>query len=437
MKAFIRNSRMKHFDFCLLDLGCIFVSFHMAYLVHHGQICEMDSSYGMVLIFGGLVQILMFLLSSVYRNIVRRGFFQEFKAVFAANAVLVASMAMFLFFAKISQEISRVTILLFFPINVLVTYIIHLLWKKYLAYQNRNRKENEVLILITVKQDAEKKVQKLLKNQFGSLKLSGIILLDQTKEDPKKICGVPVVADKEQMYEYICSNRVNEVLIYGESEEVYEMANVLVDMGIVVHIGLTQPETSLLNFRVENVSGYTTITTSITSAPNWELAAKRALDIVGGLLGTLMTGILFLFVAPIIKIQAPGPVFFAQERVGKNGRIFKMYKFRSMYVDAEERKAELMKENQMQGLMFKIENDPRIYPFGHFLRKTSLDEFPQFFNVLKGDMSLVGTRPPTLDEYRQYELHHKSRLARPVGITGLWQTSGRPEEVILRILKKW
>lgn len=110
-------------------------------------------------------------------------------------------------------------------------------------------------------------------------------------------------------------------------------------------------------------------------------------------MGTIVLIILTIFVAPLIKLDSPGPIFFAQKRVGRNGRIFKMYKFRSMYIDAEERKKELMAQNEMDGLMFKMEDDPRITKVGKFLRKTSLDEFPQFINILKGDMSLVGTRP--------------------------------------------
>jgi lipopolysaccharide/colanic/teichoic acid biosynthesis glycosyltransferase len=167
-----------------------------------------------------------------------------------------------------------------------------------------------------------------------------------------------------------------------------------------------------------------------------QLFIKRAMDIAGGLVGCLLTGIVFIFVAPAIYISSPGPIFFSQERVGKNGKKFKMYKFRSMYMDAEERKKELMKENRVSdGLMFKMENDPRVIGsekgpgkgIGNFIRKTSLDEFPQFFNVLKGDMSLVGTRPPTVDEWEKYELHHRARLAIKPGLTGMWQVSGRSE----------
>ena len=147
------------------------------------------------------------------------------------------------------------------------------------------------------------------------------------------------------------------------------------------------------------------------------------------IIGLVFTVLLTLIIGPIIYFQSPGPIFFKQVRVGKNGRTFKFYKFRSMYMDAEERKKELMEQNKMQGLMFKMDDDPRIIPIGKFIRKTSLDEFPQFWNILKGDMSLVGTRPPTVDEYEQYEEHHKSRLAMKPGLTGMWQVSGRSDIV--------
>ena len=179
------------------------------------------------------------------------------------------------------------------------------------------------------------------------------------------------------------------------------------------------------NQTVERMGNYTVVTTCINMASAGQLVLKRIMDICGGLAGCILTGIIFLFVAPAIYIKSPGPIFFSQYRVGKNGRKFKIYKFRSMYMDAEERKKELESQNEMNGFMFKMKDDPRITKVGKFIRKTSIDELPQFFNVLKGDMSLVGTRPPTVDEFRQYESHQKRRLSAKPGITGLWQVSGR------------
>ncbi|MBQ4045602.1 MAG: sugar transferase, partial [Lachnospiraceae bacterium] len=152
---------------------------------------------------------------------------------------------------------------------------------------------------------------------------------------------------------------------------------------------------------------------------------KRAMDILGSLVGLVISVPIIALVAIPLLLESKGGLFFKQKRVGLNGRYFYIYKLRSMYADAEERKKELEDQNVMQGNMFKVEDDPRITRVGRFIRRTSIDELPQFFNVLKGDMSLVGTRPPTVDEFKQYRDHHKRRLSMKPGITGLWQVSGR------------
>ena len=160
------------------------------------------------------------------------------------------------------------------------------------------------------------------------------------------------------------------------------------------------------------------------------------MDICISVVGLVLASPVMLITAGLIKAQDRGTVLYSQKRLTKDGKIFEIYKFRSMYMDAEERKKELMKQNRVSdGLMFKMENDPRVIGsekgpgkgIGNFIRKTSLDEFPQFFNVLKGDMSLIGTRPPTVDEWEKYELHHRARLAIKPGLTGMWQVSGRSE----------
>ena len=155
---------------------------------------------------------------------------------------------------------------------------------------------------------------------------------------------------------------------------------------------------------------------------------RRTQDVILSSLALVVLSPVMLATAIAIVVDDPsaGPVF-SQERIGRNGKPFKFYKFRSMYRDAEERKKELESQNEMNGFMFKMKDDPRITKVGKFIRKTSIDELPQFYNVLKGDMSLVGTRPPTVDEFRQYESHQKRRLSAKPGITGLWQVSGRNE----------
>lgn len=170
------------------------------------------------------------------------------------------------------------------------------------------------------------------------------------------------------------------------------------------------------------------------------------MDIVVSILGIIAACPVLLVTAAAIKLDSPGPVIFKQVRVGKNGRHFHMYKFRSMYTDAEEKKRDLLEQNEMTGgVMFKIKDDPRITRVGKFIRKTSIDELPQLFNVLQGRMSLVGTRPPTLDEVGKYRRSQWRRISIKPGITGMWQVSGRNDitdfeqvvELDLKYIDNW
>ena len=254
---------------------------------------------------------------------------------------------------------------------------------------------------------------------------------------------MPVLADAQTLVEWVRANAIDEIFIVVPNNEaplIVEAVENFIQMGIAVHLNM--PSIERLEKRLtRKTKKYVPKTTSrlayldkipmiIFEQPTAKLryaAAKRVMDILGGIIGSAVAIILFVVLGIIIKLDSPGPIIFAQERVGKNGRKFKMYKFRSMYQDAEARKAELMKQNEMNGLMFKMKDDPRITKVGKFIRKTSLDEFPQFFNVLLGDMSLVGTRPPTVNEFNEYSNYHKRRLAMKPGITGMWQVSGRSD----------
>ncbi len=156
--------------------------------------------------------------------------------------------------------------------------------------------------------------------------------------------------------------------------------------------------------------------------------AKRSFDIVITTIALILLSPLLLTVALLIRLDSKGPIFFSQLRVGKGGKEFKMWKFRSMYIDAEKRKAELMRKNEMQGgVLFKMKQDPRVTRVGKILRKFSIDELPQLWNVLCGDMSLVGPRPPLPNEVREYTCHQRKRLEVTPGITCIWQVSGRSD----------
>jgi lipopolysaccharide/colanic/teichoic acid biosynthesis glycosyltransferase len=162
---------------------------------------------------------------------------------------------------------------------------------------------------------------------------------------------------------------------------------------------------------------------SSSSHPSTKNISKRLIDIFGATVGIIITAIVTIPIAIAIFVTDPGPVFYSQIRCGLNGKTFRIWKFRSMVVEAD--KIKHLIENQAQGHIFKCAHDPRITPLGKFLRSSSLDEFPQFWNVLVGDMSMVGTRPPTPDEVSKYQPHHWQRLQVKPGITGEWQTNGR------------
>ena len=164
---------------------------------------------------------------------------------------------------------------------------------------------------------------------------------------------------------------------------------------------------------------------SSTTANELGLFIKSLMDYVGAAVAMIVLSPVFLIITLLIKTTSPGPIFFYQERCGLNGRRFLVRKFRTMREHAEEEREKLEKDNEMDGPVFKIKNDPRITLIGSFLRKTSLDELPQFINVLRGEMSLVGPRPPIPDEVEQYQLWQRRRLSMKPGITCIWQVNGR------------
>ena len=244
--------------------------------------------------------------------------------------------------------------------------------------------------------------------------------------------GIPVVATYDTMFQYAKEQIVDEVFLnvpYDTGESLAKSGGSVRGYGERPCISRSSCWKRFDDYHKNfNMMGNVPVVTFSNQYYDWKmLFVKRLMDIAGAIVGLAITAVVTVSFSAAALIESPGPLFFAQKRVGKNGRFFKIYKFRSMYKDAEERKKELESQNEMNGFMFKMKDDPRITKVGKFIRKTSIDELPQFYNVLKGDMSLVGTRPPTVDEFRQYESHQKRRLSAKPGITGLWQVSGRNE----------
>ena len=269
------------------------------------------------------------------------------------------------FFLKEKFVISRRGMLYLLSLYGVLNYLLSFFVKRYWKTFNHNLKSSRKILLITAMSRTERVMDRLLTANDVQGELVAVCVLDMPEFTHEKVTVVP----REQLLSYATHEVVDEVFVNLPSEDY--------DIGALI-------------------------------------------------VGLIFCGIASLFLVPMIRKDG-GPAIFSQTRIGKNGRHFTFYKFRSMRIDAEAIKEQLMDQNTMQGGMFKIDNDPRVTKIGQFIRKTSLDELPQFWNVLIGDMSLVGTRPPTVDEYEKYTPEQKRRLSFKPGITGLWQISGRSE----------
>ena len=295
----------------------------------------------------------------------------------------------------------------------------------------RKGKEKSLLIVSDGKQ-LESIVKRFQRSKETLWHVVGAVVLGEPQEGTKQFLTeqeIPMLSCEEEAYlDYATTHVVDEVFIHVDAIQKQEDFLKKMILGVVVALNLDLFDLGLSGEkRIDNLEQYHVVAFTSRLFDYRMVVLKRLMDIVGALAGLAITLIVGIVLAPFLLLESPGPLIFKQKRVGVNGRIFDFYKFRSMYADAEERKKELMKQNEMHGLMFKMENDPRITKVGAFIRKTSIDELPQFWNVLKGDMSLVGTRPPTVDEYEQYNYSQKRRISFRPGITGLWQISGRSD----------
>lgn len=369
--------------------------------------------------------LIAYLIHTENEDYTKRTLMQETVSVFKTNIILAAIIAIYQLLDKSSVDFPRGLYVLTIIINVILMLIVREVIKLYLTKKYRNKKR---LLVITTSDRADRIVDKYSSIDNWANRLYGIAVIDKDMKGDN-INGVPVVANVHDMMTYMKNEIVDEVYISIRQDKAEELSAVVMqleDMGIIVHIKLeTLDAYKDYDMKLEKMGKTPVVTFANRFYDYRKLAIKRIIDIIGSIVGLVIMFIAMIFVAPAIKIESPGPVFFKQKRVGRNGRYFYIYKFRSMYMDAEERKKELMAKNEMSGLMFKMKDDPRITKVGKFIRKTSIDELPQFINVFKGDMSIVGTRPPTVNEFKQYEGHHKRRLSMKPGITGMWQVYGR------------
>lgn len=428
-----QNHLVTKIEIYILDLICFIAADLLAVRLRNvimgGDVNGNDG----VLLLLVMAHTLIVIMTNPYHRFLVRDRYSEISKVLQHIAVTFVTILLLGYLVHIEILFSRLAMGIMLILDFIFMYPARVICKKIRRRKLSASDYMRSIIVITTSDRIDLVLGRIETLHTYDYSVDAIALVDGEKSAKYKvgdeIQGIPVVADKDSLLGYITSNPIDEALLSIVNNRSYEveLAETLLDMGLSVDADIEDRWEHYPNARLVCLGENNHILAATHSyISDTDALIKRGMDIVGGLVGILVCGILTILVGPFIFFSSPGPIFFKQTRVGLNGRKFTIYKFRSMYMDAEERKQELMAQNEMGGHMFKMADDPRIIKgVGHFIRNTSIDEFPQFVNVLKGDMSLVGTRPPTEDEYEKYEPHHKARLSMKPGLTGLWQVSGR------------
>ena len=430
---------LKHSDFIAIDVFCLQLCFMLSFWLVRGfgnPYGTKNYQYQAAVLF--VSQLVNILFTNNYSGILRRKRYDELIAVIKyIIGILVIALA-YLFAVKNSETASRLQFGFTSVIFVILDYNFRQLNKRRVFRSGISKSRS--IVLVTGKDYVEEAMQKLNDPEiYHDYTITNILLLDS--DEPVSYKGINILALPlgEETMKRLTHDWVDEVFILQPDNLPFptKFMDELIIMGITVDYTISAISDDRWT-DMRKLGKYNVLTNSMRFVTAGQLALKRTMDIVGGIVGCILTGIIFIFIAPAIYIKSPGPIFFTQDRIGRNGRVFKIHKFRTMYLDAEERKANLMEKNRIQdGMMFKMDDDPRIIGsekkdkngkpigLGNFLRASSLDEFPQFANILKGDMSLVGWRPCTLEEWEKYDLKHRIRASMKPGLTGMWQISGR------------
>lgn len=449
-----KQNRGYEFAVAVLDSILLFIAFYSAAFIWHALYLKkpltMDDTFRQQFMLLFLAYWITKMFSGSDGMVIRKGLFDEFYTIVRHNFITLLIDTLIIFIVGQGDVVSRGTLAVTMVFSVILTSLVHMFLRFHLSRRRNRSKSISQVLLVTTRDRIAEVVPHTEKYCAWHQRISGIIVVDENDEEVgKHYHGIPILGNFHNMFEVASRQIVDEVFIfvaYDTGASMRKYVQRFEEMGVSVHLYIQMLENyESSNHRVTNFAGYPVVTFSERFFSWGQLLVKRIMDIMGALVGMifLILATILLFIP--LKLESPGPLFFKQKRVGKNGRYFTIYKFRSMYVDAEERKKELMAQNEMKGAMFKMTNDPRITKIGRFIRATSIDELPQFWNVLKGDMSLVGTRPPTIEEFKEYSPYHKRRLALKPGLSGLWQVSGRSdisdfEEVVkldLQYIDNW
>ncbi len=350
------------------------------------------------------------------------------------SAVMLAVLVFAILFLFRLPDVSRLFLLALFPLQVSITVLLRVLIRFGFSLLRARGQNLRYTLIIGANESGVAFARRLAAHRDLGLRVVGYLT---GPDDPPSVKGLParVIGTLDDIEDVLHSRVVDEVAICLPASQwplIESVAQLCEDEGKIVRIPLHGLGTILESGRVDELDGVPIL--SLVHGPDraLALAAKTALDVVGAAIGLVVLSPLLGVIALAVLVRDGRPILFRQQRVGLHGRPFGLLKFRTMGIDAEERLAELEAENEIAGPAFKLTNDPRVTRTGRWLRRTSLDELPQLLNVLRGEMSLVGPRPPLPREVAGYTIWHRRRLSMKPGITGLWQVSARREETFDR-----
>ena len=369
---------------------------------------------------------LIFYLMELYRYWRGSGFWKETWTIMKAVFFSFFLFGFFVFALKY-QFVSRIFLVSFAFFDLVLVILFRLLLREGIQLLNRHSEGSRFILIVGLDDNAREMAQGIEKHKDLGLRIRGF-LSARDSHHPLKIYGYPVLGEARDLPKLLETEVIDEVIFAVSQDELKKMDSLLLiceERGITTRVILDFFPHVISRTHLEELDGVPLLTFSTTPKNELVLFVRRILDFLASLILICLFSPFFLLMTLLIRLDSPGPALYRQVRCGLNGRRFTLYKFRSMYEKAEERKKELVRFNMMNGPVFKMKNDPRVTRVGRFLRKTSLDELPQLINVLQGSMSLVGPRPLPIEEVEKFEGWERRRLSMKPGITGLWQVAGR------------
>lgn len=433
---------LKHWDFILTDEFSLLLAAILIYKIEYHNILSFLSESSGFLCLILAVNLFAIVADGTFDHILFRGFLVELKQILKHGFF---SLSLFAIVMLIRDELAihgRNTLFSGCTVYIVITWVARTLLKKFLK-KHPKRAQMQALLIVVPENNAVEIIENIRKYSFTRFTIAGLVLTDR-QASGEFIDGIPVVANLENAADYICREWIDNVLLFRTAYDAgtLDLIEKCREMAVTLHITLSLRNIEECKQSIERIGGYEVVTANVNMMSFHDAILKRVFDVVAGVVGSILACIAVLTFGPIICVKSPDPIIYTQERIGENGRHFKIFKIRTMHTDADDQKQSLAGRNaHNDSMMFKMDFDPRVIGnevlpdgtqkrgIGDFLRKTNIDELPQFWNVLKGEMSVVGTRPPTLDEWEKYSYKHRSRMSIKPGLTGLWQIHSKKDKM--------